>query len=226
MTGAATTLLDEGVDATTRKELAETIVQEAERLNRLVQNLLDMTRLEAGNLRVGREWQALEEVIGSALARAEKLLGDRVVRTQLPDGLALVPLDPVLVEQVLVNLLENAAKYTPSGSAVEVTAKMRDGEVEIEVADDGPGVAPGEEERVFEKFYRGRSDRAGAGLGPAICKGIVTAHGGRIWVASRDGHKGAAFRSTLPIEGEAPPLAAARHASRGRTRGARPRAAR
>ncbi len=204
VTGAATTLLDERVAPSLRRELTDTIVHEAERLNRLVQNLLDMTRLEAGSLRVKREWQSLEEVIGTALARSENILTGRDVTTHLPADLTLVPLDSLLIEQVLVNLLENAAKYTPFGSPIEIDARLLDGRVEVGVADSGNGIRPGDEARVFEKFYRGRSDGGGAGLGLAICKGIVAAHGGRIWVAHRDGG-GAVFRFTLPIDGE-PPL--------------------
>jgi two-component system, OmpR family, sensor histidine kinase KdpD len=205
VTGAATTLLDEDVSAPVRREMTETIVQEAERLNRLVQNLLDMTRVEAGTLRVKREWHALEEVVGTALGRVEKLAVGRELAAHLPHELTLVPLDSILIEQVLVNLLENAIKYTPPGSTIEVNATVEGGTVQLEVADRGPGIAPGEEEQVFEKFHRGRVDPRGAGLGLAICKGIVTAHDGRIWVEPREGG-GASFRFTLPIVGEPPTL--------------------
>jgi len=118
--------------------LTETILQEAQRLNRLVRNLLDMTRLEAGALRVNKEWQPLEEVVGSALNRMEDALSGRHVRTELASDLPLVPLDAVLIEQVLVNLLENAVKYTPPGSPLEVGASTRPGGVEVVVADHGP----------------------------------------------------------------------------------------
>jgi two-component system sensor histidine kinase KdpD len=203
VTGSASALLDDSLPAPARRDLAETIVQEAERLNRLVQNLLDMTRLQAGALQVKREWQTLEEVVGSALARVERLLEGREIVTRLPEELALVSFDPILIEQVLVNLLENAAKYTPPGSRVDVDVTMGDGRVQVEVADAGPGVPPEEATRIFEKFQRGRADARGFGLGLAICKGIVTAHGGKIWVEPREGG-GASFRFTLPIEGEPP----------------------
>ncbi len=205
VTGAASTLLEETLEPDVRRELTDTILQEADRLNRLVQNLLDMTRLEAGALRVRKQWHSLEEVIGGALDRAEKVLGDRGVETSLQDDLPLVPLDAVLVEQVLVNLLENAAKHTPAKSAIRVAARLAGQGVEVEVADRGAGVAPDERERVFEKFHRATGDAPGAGLGLTICRGIVTAHGGRIWVDAREGG-GASFRFTLPIEGEAPKL--------------------
>jgi K+-sensing histidine kinase KdpD len=203
VTGAASTLMDEGLSEGVRRELTDTILQEADRLNRLVQNLLDMTRLQSGALHVRKQWQPLEEVIGAALNRAEHVLGPRDVTTRLPADTALVPLDSVLIQQVLVNLLENAAKYSPPGTPVFVGARAREGEVEIEVADRGDGVPEGSEELVFEKFHRGRSDKGGAGLGLTICRGIVTAHGGRIWYARREGG-GASFRFTLPIEGEPP----------------------
>ena len=130
VTGAASTLLEERIDATVRRELTETILQEADRLNRLLQNLLDMSRLDAGALSVGKQWQPLEEVVGTALNRMEKILGPRKIAVVLPPELPLVPLDSVLIEQVLVNLLENAAKYTPDGTPITVQARLakrRDG---------------------------------------------------------------------------------------------------
>jgi two-component system sensor histidine kinase KdpD len=206
MTGAASTLLEDTVDSATRRELTESILQEALRLNRLVRNLLDMTRLQAGALRVKKEWQPLEEVVGSALNRMEDALSGRAVETDLPPDLPLVPLDAVLIGQVLVNLLENALKYTPSGSPLEIRARQRAGGVEVIVADRGPGIPSGEEQRIFDKFYRVSGGSAGGvGLGLAICRGIVMAHGGQLFVQNRAGG-GAEFRFQLPIEGHAPPL--------------------
>jgi K+-sensing histidine kinase KdpD len=207
ITGAATTLQDESIETADRRELVDTIVQEADRLNQLVQNVLDMTRLEAGALRVRRQWHLLEEIIGSALSRVEKSLGERAVDTSLAPELGLVPLDSVLIEQVIVNLLENVVKYTPPECPVSIAARLRNGEVEVEVADRGPGVPPAEVTRIFDKFIRARHDQGGAGLGLTICRGIVVAHGGRIWVEQREGG-GASFRFTLPIVGEPPQLAA------------------
>jgi two-component system, OmpR family, sensor histidine kinase KdpD len=208
VTGAASTLLEGPLEAAVQRELTETILQEAERLNRLVRNLLDMTRLEAGAVQVDKQWSPVEEVIGSALGRVERLLGDRRVTMEVPTGLPLVPLDPVLVEQVLVNLLENAVKYTPEGTEITVIARELPQPVdaiEIEVADRGPGVPPGEATRVFEKFHRigERRDGRGTGLGLAICRAIVTAHGGEIRVEPREGG-GARFRFRLPVCGNAP----------------------
>jgi two-component system sensor histidine kinase KdpD len=164
-----------------------------------------MTRLESGAVHVRREWHPLEEIVGAGLARMGARLGRRAVRTSLPAELPLVPLDGVLMEQVLVNLLDNAVKYTPEGSLIEVTGSVENGCVLLEVADRGPGLPPGDEDRVFEKFYRGRSAGAarGVGLGLAICRGIVEAHGGRITAANRRGG-GAAFRIALPHADQPP----------------------
>src|SRR5450432_2598132 len=206
VTGAASTLLEDTVSRATRRELTETILQEAQRLNRLVRNLLDMTRLEAGALRVNKEWQPLEEVVGSALNRMEEALSGRRVATELGRDLPLVPLDAVLIEQVLVNLLENAIKYTPAGSPIEIRARIRPGSVEVVVADRGPGIPPGEEQRIFEKFYRAPGAQGGGvGLGLAICRGIVMAHGGQLFVRNREG-EGAEFRFQLPLDGLPPTL--------------------
>jgi len=205
VTGAASSLLEDTIDAATRRELTETILQEAQRLNRLVRNLLDMTRLEAGAVRVNKEWQPLEEVVGAALNRMEDALAGRQVLTNLPADLPLVPLDAVLIQQLLLNLLENAVKYTPPESPLEIRVCARPAGVEIIVADRGPGIPPGEEQRIFDKFYRiGGSRGGGVGLGLAICKGIVMAHGGQIFVSNRAGG-GAEFHILLPVEGQ--PLA-------------------
>jgi two-component system sensor histidine kinase KdpD len=155
-------------------------------------------------VKVGKEWQSLEEVVGAALSRLDVALRGRSVQTDIAKDLPLVPMDDVLVEQVLINLLENAAKYTPAGTQIDVRAWAEDDRVMVEVVDRGPGLAAGDESRIFEKFYRGAvPDSRGAGLGLAIGRAIVEAHGGRIWAENRpDG--GAAFRFFLPIEGEPP----------------------
>ncbi len=185
------------------RDWGQSIVEEADRLNRLIRNLLDMTRLEAGAVQVHKEWHALEEVIGAALTRLDNRLHEHPVTVHLPDDLPLVPLDSVLIEQVLVNLLENAIKYTPPGSPFDIAVMMAD-QVTVSVADRGPGIPPGDEERVFEKFYRGHpSGASGVGLGLTVCRGIVQAHGGKIWAEHRDGG-GAVFQFTLPLEGKPP----------------------
>jgi two-component system sensor histidine kinase KdpD len=164
--------------------------------------------VETGALEVQREWQPLSDVAGVALIRMEEQLEGRRVTTDFPASLPLVPVDEVLLEQVFVNLLENAAKHTPPGTPIDVSAEGRDREVVVTVADRGPGVPAGEEERVFDKFQRvGSTGGTGVGLGLTICRGIVTAHGGRIWAERRPGG-GALFRFTLPIVGTPPTVEA------------------
>jgi two-component system sensor histidine kinase KdpD len=143
-------------------------------------------------------------VIGAALSRLSKRLADRRVTTQVPPDLPLVAIDDVLIEQVLVNLLDNAIKYTPPESPIRIIATATDRAVTVEIADHGPGLPRGEEDKVFEKFYRGQpAGGRGAGLGLAICQGIVQAHGGRIWAQNLP-EGGVAFLFTLPL-GETPP---------------------
>ncbi len=209
VTGATSALLDEHgpKDEHARRELLQTAHEEALRLNRLVRNLLDMTRLEAGALKVHEELQPIEEVVGAALGRMEDRLRGREVETHVPADLPLVPFDSALIEQVLINLLENATKYTPAGSPIDIVAHTQEGSVEVEVNDRGPGVSPRDAERVFDKFFRVREgEGGGVGLGLTICRGIVSAHGGRIWVEERPGG-GASFRFTLPFDGKASRLA-------------------
>jgi two-component system, OmpR family, sensor histidine kinase KdpD len=207
--GASSSLLaaDAGLDLDTRRELCQTIFDDSQRLARLVDNLLDMTRIESGSMTVDKQLHVLEEIVGSVLHRLRGALAEHVVTTRLPADLPLVPLDDALIEQVLVNLLENARKYVPAGAAVEISAWAEDSHVTVEVADRGPGLAPGEEQHVFEKFYRGRTSaagRRGAGLGLAICRAIVAAHGGRIWAENRP-EGGASFRFTVPLPGKSAP---------------------
>ena len=207
--GAASTLLHDAatLPVDVRKELAETVLEESRRMTRLVANLLDMVRVETGGLAVHKEWQPLEEALGVALLRLEDRLQAHPVETRLPNDLPLVPVDGLLIEQVFINLLENAAKHTPPETAIVLSAWVEGPAVVVEVADQGPGVPGGSTEAIFRKFYRapGTDQSSGAGLGLTICRGIIAAHGGRIWVESRLG-AGAAFRFTLPLEG--PPVAA------------------
>lgn len=205
ITGAVSGLLksDKQFDPASQ-ELMQITYEEAERLNRLVGNLLDMTRLESGSVQVDKEWQPLEEVIGTTTLRLDSLLDQHPLKTRIPDDLPLVHIDSILIEQVLVNLLENAIKYTPAGSPIDISAWADDGAVVVEVVDRGPGLPAGDETRIFEKFYRGRpTTTGGVGLGLAICQAIVQAHGGRIWAENRSGG-GAVFRFILPLDGEPP----------------------
>ncbi|AKU97797.1 Osmosensitive K+ channel histidine kinase KdpD [Labilithrix luteola] len=199
VTGATSALLDEEtpVDDSTRRELLQTAHEEALRLSRLVRDLLDMTRLEAGALKVKTGPLSIEELVGSALARTSDRLAGRDVRTNVPEDL-LAFCDSALVEQVLINLLENATKYSPPGSPIEIAAKAEGDVVTIEVSDRGPGIEAAYAERVFEKFYRvHEGEGGGVGLGLTICRGIVEAHGGTIGVRSRSAG-GATFHFTLP----------------------------
>ena len=207
ITGATTTLLDPGPEAAPgdQRMLLLTIHQESCRLERLVNNLLELTKLESGQIQVKKEWVPLEEVVGSAVGRMEDQLGDRPLILDLAE--AWVPLDPVLLEQVLLNLLDNALKFSPPGSGIEIEGRVRARQARLTVSDHGPGFAEGEEERVFDKLYRGSCSAAteGAGLGLAICRGIIQAHGGTIKAASRP-LGGAQITLTLPVEGAPPEL--------------------
>ena len=215
--GAASTLMagSDTLDASTRRELAETIHDEADRLTRLVDNLLDMTRLESGAAPVHREWQPLEGVVGAALERMGRHLEGHPVSTDLPATLPLVPIDGALIEQVFFNLLDNAVKYTPEGCPIEITAQASNGAVAVSFADRGPGLPADVLDCVFEKFYRAKPEaaRGGAGLGLTICRAIVSAHGGRIWAENRPGG-GLLFHFTLPLS-EGPALRAGRAAHHG-----------
>jgi two-component system sensor histidine kinase KdpD len=208
ITGAASALRDaaEGLAPAERVELLDTIADEAERLERLLANLLDMTRLESGGVELRREWVPIEEIVGAALGRLERRLAGRAVATDLPEDLPLVAADPLLLEQLLVNLVENAVKYTPAGSPIELSAAVRDGALELAVADRGPGIPRAAESRVFEKFFRGAHPGVpGAGLGLSICRAIAEAHGGSLMAEDRPGG-GAVLRLALPL-GEGPPAA-------------------
>ncbi len=210
ITGAATALRDDrDLTNPTRSELVDSIVEEAERLERLVANLLDMTRLESGGIALKRDWVPLDEMIGSALTRLEARLDERTVTVSIAQDVPLVLVDPVLFEQVFVNLLENAVKYTPEKSPIDILARRENDRVTVEVRDHGPGLEKGTELQVFDKFYRGpHIGVSGAGLGLPICKGIVEAHGGVIVAESRSGG-GATFRISIPSGGPPPSLAAA-----------------
>ncbi|WP_077036248.1 DUF4118 domain-containing protein [Pelomonas sp. KK5] len=184
------------------RELARSLQQESRRINAMVSNLLDMARLQSGAVRLRLQWQPIDEVIGSALQAMQPMLAGHVVRTELAPGLPLVNLDAVLVERVLCNLLENAAKYTPAGSTVTLAAVLRDDEDELilSVTDDGPGLPAGREEALFEKFARAKSESTtpGVGLGLAICRAIMQAHRGRIWAEAAPSG-GAAFVLAFPL---------------------------
>jgi two-component system, OmpR family, sensor histidine kinase KdpD len=182
--------------------LLTTLQEEAERLNRFVSNLLDMTRLESGAIELNLELIDVAEIIGSALQRAGNVLAGHQVEVDIAPGLPMLRLDAVLFEQVLFNLLDNAAKYSVSGSRIGIRA-TRDGElVEIEVVDEGLGIPPADFERIFDKFYRVHAQdrrRAGTGLGLAICRGFVEALGGWIVARNRRDRSGAVLTIRMPV---------------------------
>jgi two-component system sensor histidine kinase KdpD len=188
-------------------ETADAIQDEARRMSTLVSNLLDMARIESGEVKLNLQWQPLEEVVGSALNAARAMLKQHHVDVQIPRDLPLVRFDALLIERVLVNLLENASKYTPPGSTVTLTAEVIGDRLSVSVMDDGPGLPAGQQEAVFQKFTRGERESAtpGVGLGLAICRAIVESHQGKIVAADRPGG-GARFTFTLPLGN--PPAAA------------------
>jgi two-component system, OmpR family, sensor histidine kinase KdpD len=188
-------------------QAAEAIRDEARRMSALVANLLEMARIESGEVTLNLQWQPLEEVVGAALEATRGMLSAHTIVVRLPRDLPLVRFDALLLERVLVNLLENASKYTPAGTTVTLSAQTVDDRLCVSVADDGPGLPPGREEAVFQKFTRGNRESAtpGVGLGLAICRAIVEAHGGTI-VGSNPPGGGALFTFTLPL-GHPPPAA-------------------
>jgi two-component system sensor histidine kinase KdpD len=205
--GAATSLLEEKhrIEAGERQELIQSIADEAQRLNHVVTNLLEMTRLDAG-AEIKRDWYPLEEIVGAALSRLETSLRGRAVTTTIPTSLPLICVDEVLIEQVFINILENAANYTPAGSRIEISANQDGRNIIVLVRDSGPGFRQGEEKRVFEKFFRGQTKSVrGAGLGLPIARAIIERHKGTI-TASNSRRGGALLTIELPIGGVPPHL--------------------
>lgn len=208
ITGAATTLRDAPTHLTKEQgtELLCAICEEAERLERLLSNLLSMTRIQSDGLKVHREWVPLEELVGSVLSRLEQRMVGRAVTVDIADDVPLLSVDPLLVEQLIHNYVENAIKYTDDGSPIDVSAQRTGDDVEITVSDRGPGVPPELSLAIFDKFVRGSTRGAGGvGLGLAICRGIAEAHGGVVGVRPREGG-GASFFVRLPLVGRPPRL--------------------
>jgi two-component system sensor histidine kinase KdpD len=206
--GASSTLLANALPEKARRELLQSIIDESHRMTRLVENLLDMTRLQAGAVVLNKQWHVLEEIVGSARTRLRHELDQHDVRVALGADFPLISVDGMLLEQVFVNLLENAARYTPPGSRIDISADKRADSVVIRVADNGPGLPQGMETRVFDKFVRGTAGhpvdrRRGVGLGLTICRSILEVHGGKIEARNRPAG-GAEFVLTLPCR-EAPP---------------------
>jgi two-component system sensor histidine kinase KdpD len=197
------------LDDVAKVELLTTIIDESERLNRFIANLLDMTKLESGAIVPNSALHDVGETVGSALRRATKILSQHRVEMELADDLPMVALDPVLFEQVLFNLLDNAAKYAPAGTTIRIQS-WRDGEhIGLQVLDEGNGIAPQDLEHIFDKFYRAQKAdhvRAGTGLGLAISRGFVEAMHGSIVGANRTDRPGAVFTIRLPIPASAAQL--------------------
>jgi two-component system sensor histidine kinase KdpD len=181
-------------------EMATSLSEKSRRMADMVTNLLDMARIQSGEMRLRLDWQSIEEIIGGAVKHAHGALGQRALSVQIDPGVSLVECDAVLIERVLANLLENAGKYTPARTPVEILVRAADDELRVSVRDHGPGVAKGQEELIFEKFTRGHAESAtpGVGLGLAICRAIVDAHRGRIWVEPTV-PQGATFTFSLPL---------------------------
>jgi len=202
--GAATSLKTQprDLDEASKREMIGTIQEEAERLNRFIGNLLDMTRIESGAIAPGSSMVDLSEIVGSALQRAGKILADHRVEMRLPADLPMLTLDAVLFEQVLFNLLDNAAKYSPQGSVIRLRAEADQQNLRLEILDEGEGIPAVDIERIFDKFYRVHATdrrRAGTGLGLAICRSFVEAMAGHIVAGNRSDRTGAVFTITLPI---------------------------
>ena len=201
ITGAVSTVLETtDLSEGTQRELLITAQEEAQRLHLLVSNLLEITRLECGALDLRTEWLPLEEVVGAVLNRRELAAEAARIRVHLPVEPPWAAMDPVLIEQLLLNLLDNALKYSPPGSPVDIDAQVSADTLLLAVSDQGPGIPKSEAEQIFHKLTRGAQSgkQPGAGLGLAICRGIVTAHGGRI-EALNNPAGGARFLVSLPL---------------------------
>lgn len=213
ITAAVTGLLEGGeiYQSEAREALLQTIKDGARRMNRLVSNLLDKARLESGMLKLNREWCDIQDIVGVVLDQLQETLEDHPVEVDIPPELPLVKADFSLIEQVLTNLLENASKYSPPGTGIALSVRQVGEELQVSVADRGCGIPDGDQERIFDPFYRLHLPHrvSGTGLGLSICKGIVEAHGGRIWAEPRSGG-GAVFTFALPIDqqpkAQLPPL--------------------
>ncbi len=203
ITGAASTLLLEGsrISDEYRRELLRSIHEEGARLARMVTNLLDVSSLKSGSVKLNKELYFIEELIGSALMRVEGKLEKHQVTTQIDHGLPLVRMDGLLIEQVLINLLENVADYTPVGTSLVISAHVEKPDLHVVFTDNGPGIPKGAEEKIFDKFYNAAHSENKGGLGLAICRGIIKAHNGKIW-AQNAPEGGAIFTFTLPLKND------------------------
>jgi two-component system sensor histidine kinase KdpD len=202
MAGAGSALVEHSatLDEASRVALARSIETKAREMSELISNVLDLMRFESGQITLRRDWETLDDLVGTALDQLDERLRGRRVEVQLPPDLPAVHVDGPLVVQLLRNLLDNAAKYTPPGSGIQVAATADDPYVRVTVDDEGAGLPPGDPARLFDKFQRGQEEGTvvGVGLGLAICRAIVLAHGGTIEARNRAGG-GARFEFTLPV---------------------------
>jgi len=212
--GASSSLAEEDarLDAASRRALGRDVLDASRRMHELMNKVLEMARLQSGKIELKREWYPLEELVGSVLTRLKEQLHGRPVSVELPAEAPWLLADGSLIEQVLANLIENAVKYTPDASPIHISARREGDSLKVAVADDGPGLAAGTEEQVFEKFYQGRREGAGGvGLGLTICRTIVEAHGGTIRAVESTWGSGACFEFSLPVMGSPPGMEASRH---------------
>ena len=201
--GSASSIIDLGdrLRPDQRCELLQTVLDEAERLNRYIQNLLDMTRLGHGGLKLHRDWVDINDILSSALSRLRRDLGKVHVQINVSPDATLIYVHGVLLEQALVNLLDNAARYSPDSGIIVIRAYRHDNQIVIDVTDQGPGIPEGERDRIFDMFYsidKGDHGEAGTGLGLAICRGLIGAHGGQVVALAGNDGQGACMRITLP----------------------------
>ncbi|MER0172056.1 MAG: sensor histidine kinase KdpD [Nitrosomonas sp.] len=200
LVGLASTLTDSNLPKNSQKELAIAIQNEAQQMSDLVTNLLDMARLQTGGVKLKKDWQSIEEIVGSACMQLHRVLATHKLVISIPPNLPLCECDPILIQRVIVNLLSNAAKFTSAGSIITISAAAENNEMAIVIEDNGPGLPRGQETRLFDKFTRGEteSNKPGVGLGLALCKAIIEAHDGKIF-AENCIDSGARFTIKLPL---------------------------
>lgn len=201
--GAVTSLVDDGdlYSEQQKATLLNGIKTGALRMNRFIDNLLDMARLESGYMKLNNDWFDIQDVIGVTLRDNRDIFKDHVIKVEIPDQIRLIKMDYALIEQVLTNLLHNAVKFSPPGSEIKISVVENKGQMAVSVTDQGEGIANGDEEAIFDKFYRLQSPNnvSGTGLGLSICRGIIEAHGGKIWAENLP-EKGSRLSFTLPID--------------------------
>jgi two-component system, OmpR family, sensor histidine kinase KdpD len=202
--GATTTILDnyEVLEDKVKKDLLQGVYEDANWLVHSVENILSLTRIDEGRIEIKKNMEAVEEIVAEAVARVKKLMGNHTIKISIPEELIMLPMDGILIEQVIVNLLDNAIKYTPSDSTIEIKTELQDEKVVFEVSDNGNGISAEDIPNIFKRFYSSGiindMGRRGTGLGLSICKSIITAHGGEISAFNNPSSKGVTFKFVLP----------------------------